>query len=513
MPNAIGIDLGISYVSIAVAQDGKIHVIPDTQGRQRIPSSYLLRTSVTPSVGPGNRDRVCSPLRYCKEDLRVILAAAKALAESYVSTIVEDAVITVPSSCQDAERAEARDAGHQVGLKVHRLLNTPTAAAIAQWTDSPTSDAHLMLVLDIGARRAEATVLDVWNGLFEVKSSHGDCRLGGRAYDIKLRRYLEYHMRDKIQDRDLQSLLGRSEDIKRSLSVCESISDTSGLVITRKEYEDVCKENITGTVALVKRTIHNAEIEKSAIREVVLVGGSASTPILQKVLADFFGCSKTDLCRPQMAAARGAALQAASLTDRSLFSELLILDVVPSSIHIELLPGLLLQLWPRNTTLTRESTIVVGVLSIAYLPQSFKLIEGDIGSVRTLGTFDLRCLRLPSDCQVTIEINVSVDLNGIVDADIALHRPESNITIPLQRSPLMDDHRDMNHGELIPSSGTQSTALLESYISFLQLIIPTLSIEHQGALKTAISHIESTVSQQYSATDHARALALEYLIR
>ncbi|GKZ63615.1 hypothetical protein AnigIFM49718_001828 [Aspergillus niger] len=514
MPNAIGIDLGISYVSIAVVQDGNVHIIPDIHGRKRIPSPYLLRTPVTHNINPANVNPVCRPLRYSKEDARVILAAAKALAESYVGTTVDDAVITVPSFYNDMERVETRDAGRQVGLKVHRLLNTPTAAAIAQWADFPTFDAHLMLVLDIGARGAESTILDVCNGLFEVKSSQGDCQLGGHSYDLKLRRYLEYHTRGQIQGGDLESLLSRTEELKRSLSVRESISDASGVVITRKEYEDVCKSNFTATVDLVKRTLHIAKVEKSDIQEVVFVGGTASTPILQKILADFFGCSRRDLYCPQMAAVRGAALQAASLTDRVFFSELLILDVVPGPIHIELLPGFLLQLWPRNTTLTRESSIIIEVLSPEYLPRFVKLIEGDSRSVRTLGIFDLRCLQLPSDCQATIEIKVSIDLDGIVDADVALRHPESGITIPLQRMPVADNQPNMDDDtKLIQPSESPSTALLESYISFLQLIAPKLSTECQDTLRAAIVHVESTMTQQSSKTGQARAMALEYLIR
>ncbi|OJZ91232.1 hypothetical protein ASPFODRAFT_57429 [Aspergillus luchuensis CBS 106.47] len=477
MPNAIGIDLGISYVSIAVVQDGNVHIIPDIHGRKRIPSPYLLRTPVTHDINPANVNPVCRALCYSKEDARVILAAAKALAESYVGTTVDDAVITVPLFYNDMERVETRD--------VHQLLNTPMAAAIAQWADFPMFDAHLMLVLDIGARGAESTILDVCNSLFEVKSSQGDCQLGGYLYDFKLCCYLEYHTRDQIQGGDLESLLSRTEGLKRSLSICELISDASGVVLMRKEYENVCKSNFTVIIDLMKRTLHITKVEKSDIQEVVFVGGTASILILQKILADFFGCSRRDLY----------SLQAVSLTDCVLFSELLILDVVPGLIYIELLPGFLLQLWPRNTILTCESSIIIEALSPEYLPRFVKLIEGDSRSVRTLGIFDLWCLQLSSDCQATIEIKVSIDLDGIVDAVVALRHLESGITIPLQRLPVADNQPNMDDDtKLIQPSESPSTALLESYISFLQLIAPKLSTECQDTLR-------------------ARAMALEYLIR
>jgi L1 cell adhesion molecule like protein len=458
-----------------------------------------------------------------KQSVTTILSRLKALAESYLHQPVEDVVITVPASSNDFQRQMTRDAGRIAGLNILRLLNAPTAAGIAQWMDRPRNVMYYMLVLDVGASRADATLLEVCAGMFEVKSSAGDTRLGGRGYDSKLLQYLALEAQDErlmINQQPLPLVLEAAEQLKISLSVNE-LSQLGDLPVTRSRFEGICEESFEATAELVSRVLRDANVNKATVKEVVLVGSSTRIPKLQQVISDFFDHSSSEIHHPDMASVRGAALQASSLSETCIFDELLVMDIVVDSIHVEMPPGILIQLWPRNTLIIRESSVSITFRSCMDLPRHLRLLEGDFGSANVLGVFDLTPLHshLPVNRGLIIEVKAAVDLDGVVDASIVMRNlgTGTEATIPLQKDPLLCHRHEQSYTKQSNIAGSnnkgQSEGLLHSYISFLRTLSIGLATRQQESLWTAINQAELELNSGQNKNDHTDRLVLESLIR
>ncbi|PYH40585.1 actin-like ATPase domain-containing protein [Aspergillus saccharolyticus JOP 1030-1] len=508
MQNTIGIDLGGASVSVAVFQSGRAHIITDSQGREEIPYTQLV-CDHSARAPDKKLDHGMDSMR----EMTVVLARVKDMAETYLGNAVKDAVITVPASYGDTQRLTTKQAGHRAGLNVHRLLNAPTAAAIAHWYDFPKPAGYLMLVLDVGARRADATIFDISGGFFEIKSSQGDWNLGGHSYDAKLRQYFTYYLRNQVKDHDLEALLQRSEDIKKSLTVCETSTDPCGLMITRDQYEDICQSIFARTMLLIQKVIGDAAVHKSSIEDVVLVGGICKTPMLRKIISDFFGFLEDKLFEPHLAVVRGAALQAASFTSCSLLRGFLVSDVVPNPIYIELGNDHSVQVLPRNTKLSRAKSIVTFVQSPSRFPQCWRLIEGGTESNQVLGKFDLSCFDgLNPRRPITLEARVSVDLDGILNAVIYLGEPKHNICSTLQRVPLPGwSQPDAGDTAILHSQNVLPESSLHSYMRYLLELCRRLSFQDRTLLAAAIARVNNIISTP--GLDDAEPRLMEYLIR
>ncbi|KAA8641415.1 hypothetical protein EYZ11_013005 [Aspergillus tanneri] len=455
MPVLIGIDLGLAYSSIAVARGGEIQTIPDDHGCLRIPTSHLLSgqgpettddtgDSLADSPGVHVYDTSIAARLESLADERIttaVLKRLKALAEAFLAERVEDVVITVPASNCDVQREATRAAGRDAGWNVLRLLNAPTAAAIAHWVDRGEEyDYSLqaldpLLVLDIGASHADATLLEVCDGLFEVKSSAGDSRLGGRQYDERLFQHFVSQLQPKSHMNCTSAadvLRQKCEQAKISLSIAEEAQLDVNVTLRRSEFENICDGLFRSTLGLVQKVLQYTKLDKADMK-IVLVGGSAKIPKLRRMIADLFGRSPGELFYPDLACLRGASLHAASLSDNSFPYTLLVLDIVPHPVQLGLVPDFLIQVFPRNTVVPRESTICVTLDSFEHLPRYTLLFAGPLTEDGLVGKFDLSCLwsRSVSGRRQEIRVDVAIDVDGILMASLVAVDTETGIRIPI----------------------------------------------------------------------------------
>lgn len=484
-------------------------IIQDSHGRKKFPIADLLR-----SEGNGPRQDQGSSLDNAdnsalihQDHITTILRKIKSLAESYLHEPVEHAVITVPVSYGDLERQKTRDAARRAGLTVLRLLNTPTAAGIAQWVDRPRNS--LMLVLDVAASRADATLLEVSDGLFEIKCSGTDAWLDGRSYDLRL---LD-HFRPEIRGRNHDPALEACERLQASPSVPESVSYDS---FNGMDYFDsMCSDIVKSIKALISQVLKDGNLEISDVREVVLVGDSELLPRFHGIIVQIFERSPDGIWCPHMACARGAAIQAASLFSHSFCYDLLVLDIVPSATYLELHAGCLVQIWPRNAVLTRQSTIRMAVQSHLSLPRNLKLLEGQFGSHKVVGTFDLTPLYTLPVRGLEIELTAAVDLDGVLDASLVCANSDSHseTTINLKKSPFPGPENQHPQRTQTGIDNGEPKGSVSSYVTSLKSLSRTLMPQQQKILENVVAQVEDRLRYQQDRNKVEDQLALEQMIR
>merc|ERR1712018_843181 len=402
---AIGIDLGTTYSCVGVFEHGKVEIIANNQGNRTTPS-YVAFTDTERLIGDAAKNQVamnpnntifdakrligrnyddstvqkdmkhwpfrvvkdagdkprlqveykCEEKTFTPEEVSsMVLTKMKETAEAHLGQPVRDAVITVPAYFNDSQRQATKDAGVIAGLNVLRLINEPTAAAIAYGLDKKKSlnKETNVLIFDLGGGTFDVSILSIDDGIFEVKATAGDTHLGGEDFDNRLvdhfvKEFLRKHKKDiSGNKRALRRLRTACERAKRTLSASAQASvEIDSLFegidfytsITRARFEELCADLFRGTLEPVEKALRDAKMDKISIEEIVLVGGSTRIPKVQKLLSDFFnGKELNKSINPDEAVAYGAAVQAAILTgDTSeAVNDLLLLDVAPLSLGIE----------------------------------------------------------------------------------------------------------------------------------------------------------------------------------
>jgi len=360
----------------------------------------------------------------------MILTKMKETAENHLGSKVEKAVITVPAYFNDAQRQATKDAGQIAGLEVDRLVNEPTAAALAYgFTKDETK---VIAVYDLGGGTFDISILEISGGVFEVKATNGDTFLGGEDFDNHLLNYLieEFKKKEKIDLRNeplaLQRLKEAAEQVKCELSTAFK-SDVNlpyiatgpkhlEMTITRAKFESLVQDLVERTIAPCEQCMKDAGVSKSEINEVILVGGMTRMPKVRDTVKDFFGMEPFKGVNPDEAVAVGAAIQAGVLSGNT--KNLLLLDVTPLSLGIETLGGVMTKLIQANTTIPTKKTQVFSTAADNQTEVEIKVLQGDrvmAADNKVLGRFNLVGIPPAPKGVPQIEVGFDIDANGIVN--------------------------------------------------------------------------------------------------